>query len=132
MKTITDVTIYKCEHCNKKMFRKHAMVKHEKYCGCNPVNDRVCSTCDFMDRKSIEYNYDGYDGEGMATAKGFYCSKLKKYMYPPFIENKRCFTEYPEQFEDQLPFKKECEFYTGNRTYRDIKINSNVKIYKND
>lgn len=88
------------------------MAKHEKYCGSNPENWRVCSSCDYMDRKPLEYYYDGYDGEHTGTTNGFYCSKLEKYMYPPFIEKRRCFTEYPEQFEEQIPFKRKCEHFT--------------------
>lgn len=27
-----NVTVYKCEFCNKKLYRKHAMIKHEDLC----------------------------------------------------------------------------------------------------
>ena len=39
-----------------------------------------------------------------------YCNKLKAYMYPITIQKKGLPERYPEQFEDQIPFKKECEF----------------------
>jgi len=107
-----NVTVYQCEHCKKKLFRKHAMEKHEKNCGADPQNQRVCSLCDFMVRKNIEYYYDCWDGEHTGTSNGFYCNRLGKFMYPNFIENKPFFKENPEQFEEQIPFKKECEYYT--------------------
>ncbi len=116
MKVKTDITIFQCDYCNKKMFRKHSMVKHEQYCGGNSKNWRACSNCEIMERRPIEYYYDTYDGEGSGTSKGFYCNKLETFMYPPFIEGRAVFTKYPEQFENQIPFKKECEFDSwGNR-----------------
>ena len=32
MKEIKNVVVYKCDHCQKKLFRKHAMVNHEIKC----------------------------------------------------------------------------------------------------
>jgi len=111
MKTLENKTVYKCDYCNKKLFVKHAMEKHEKYCGSNPDNDRVCSFCDHMERNTIEYYYDRYDGEHSGTSNGFYCNKLESFIYPPFIEGKPVFYKNPEQFEDQIPFRRQCEHY---------------------
>ena len=107
-----NVTVFHCDHCTKKLFVEHAMVKHEKYCGGNPENKRACSLCDYMKRKPLEYYYDTYEGEQSDTTNGFYCEKFCNFIYPPFIEDKVWFTNNPEQFEEQEPFKRECEHYT--------------------
>ena len=112
MKIKENITVFVCDHCGKKMFRRHAMEKHEIYCGQNPENDRACSYCDYMERREIKYYYDGYDGEHSGKSNGFYCIKIEKYIYPPFIEGSPVFYNHPEQFEDQIPFKKECENLT--------------------
>ena len=35
-------TIYECGHCQKYYKRKHAAIKHEKYCKNNPENKHQC------------------------------------------------------------------------------------------
>jgi hypothetical protein len=118
-----NVTVYSCDFCKRKMFRKHAMINHEQYCGSNPKNWRACSACDFMVRKPIEYYFDAYDGEHEGTSKGFYCEHLETYMYPNFLENKRVFIEHPEQFEEQIPFKKQCVHFTELGCHKGLSYN---------
>jgi hypothetical protein len=36
---------YLCDYCNRGMFKKPSMEKHEKYCFHNPA--RSCKTCEF-------------------------------------------------------------------------------------
>lgn len=56
--------IYECDHCPKYYKRKHAAIKHEKYCRNNPANKHRCfefcghlskvervEECQYYDRK---------------------------------------------------------------------------------
>lgn len=123
MITKENVTVYQCEHCKKKLFKDYAMIKHEKYCGANPENFTVCSDCDHMERREIEYFFDTYEGQQSDKSNGFYCNCLKTYIYPVFIEHRTFFIQNPEQFEDQIPFKKQCEDFTLNGVVRGLKGN---------
>lgn len=102
-----NITVYQCEHCKKKLFRKHAMELHEKFCSKNPENYRVCLSCPFMEEdKIIVYE----DQHTTRYGKGFRCSKINQNIYHPKVE-KKLLEKYPETFLDQIPMKKECELY---------------------
>lgn len=47
-----EVKRYQCDHCNKVLAKKSAMVKHETICFFNPES-RSCVTCEHLDN-SIE------------------------------------------------------------------------------
>ena len=92
--------VHTCDYCNKKLFRKWAMEKHEKLCVNNPNNFKVCFGCKYLTRECIdvEFEYkDRYD-DYETTIKEvdcFRCTKLDKLMFPFTIEKKRnCIKKY--------------------------------------
>ena len=122
MKVKENVTIYQCEFCKRKMFVKHAMEKHEKWCNSNPENFRACSGCQHLEEVEVKYSYsvptldgnlavifDGSTAEGKTT--GFRCKKLDKCLYPFKVEKLGLPDKYPETFEDKEPMPKTCEHY---------------------
>lgn len=119
MKTIENVTIYKCDFCKKELKRKHAMINHELKCSRNPLNFRACMNgCAFLEREVIDVDFlVGYDYENGETdyytrqINAFKCTKFDKIMYPYSIEKSNALTSYPETFEYQEPMPKECESF---------------------
>jgi len=121
MKTIENVTLYKCDFCKKELKRKHAMVNHEIRCNNNPVNNRPClNCCIHSELKEIQYEvgYDDYNtGESvMKTGKTFFCSLKKQLMLHPKLEYKEngkylknVYQNNEEVEQDWMP--KECGFY---------------------
>ena len=73
-------TIYRCEHCNKPMFGKGAMARHEKYCRENPNNKHKCFA--FCKHLSMEREYVG-DGhyEDQKRITHMTCTKRNVKMY---------------------------------------------------
>jgi hypothetical protein len=108
MKVKENVTVYYCDHCNKKLIVKRAMEKHEQLCYKNPENTRACSGCLFLKEVPVEY-LNRY--EQTKTVRGFSCEKLNKKLYPFKVEKKGLPEEYPETFEDQEPMPKTCVHY---------------------
>ena len=113
MKIKTGVTVYHCDHCKKKMFRKHAMEKHEKWCASNPDNNKACSGCCFLQETTIEVDYgDNYFNEPvLKKVKAFRCTKLDKLLYPLKVEARGLDKKFPETFDEQEPMPKECEHF---------------------
>lgn len=111
MITTENVTIYKCEFCKKKYFRKHACEGHEKYCSSNPENEKACSGCVFLEETKVEYDVDNYEYGGYQTrySNGFKCLKKDQLLYPLKAERLDLPNRYPETFEDQLPMPKDCD-----------------------
>lgn len=109
MKIKTGVTVYRCDHCKKKMFRKGAMERHEKLCDSNPENYKACSDCCFLQETTVEV-YSGTGSDGYTRdVKAFRCTKLDKMLYPLKVEQKGLVEKYPDTFEEQDPMPKECE-----------------------
>lgn len=111
MKVIENKTIYVCEFCEKKLFIKSAMDKHERYCSKNPENFKACSGCIHLKEEKYEYDKgDDYYGEPQyGSTKTFKCSLLNKEMYPTIVERKGYVQKYPSQFQGQEPMPKECD-----------------------
>lgn len=110
MKTIKNVTVYKCEFCKKTLFRKHAMIRHEKFCESNPENSKACSGCMFLEEETIEHvRYNHYGSESITSSTSFKCVKKDILVYPTKVERLGLPEKYPETFEDQIPMPKECE-----------------------
>jgi hypothetical protein len=114
--TVTEnVTVYKCGHCKKKLFIKGAMLRHETNCSYNPANFAKCSGCRHLSEIKIPYTVNGYNGyyetEQDREAKGFFCTKLSKKLYPFKVVKKGLLGKYPETFEDQELMPKECDSY---------------------
>lgn len=121
MKTIENITLYKCDFCKKELKRKHAMVNHEIRCNNNPVNNRPClNCCIHSELKEIQYEagYDDYNtGESvMKTGTTFFCSLKKQLMLHPKLEYrengkylKNVYQNDEEVEQDWMP--KECSSY---------------------
>jgi hypothetical protein len=114
--TVTEnVTVYKCGHCKKKLFVKGAMLRHETNCNYNPANFAKCSGCCHLSEIKIPYTKEGYDGyyqsEESREAKGFFCEKLNKKLYPFKVVRKGLLEKYPETFADQEQMPVSCEHY---------------------
>lgn len=93
MKTIENVTLYKCDFCEKELKRKHAMENHERICFHNPANNRKCfEGCKYLVQRKIELElgYDYYDSGEPATRmyNGFYCGLKEHFLMPPMVVNK--------------------------------------------
>lgn len=121
MKTIENVTLYKCDFCKKELKRKHAMTNHEIRCNCNPINQRPClDGCIYAELKEIQYEagFDDYNtGEPvMKTGTTFFCSLKKQLMLHPKLEYrengkylKNVYQNDEEVEQDWMP--KECSSY---------------------
>lgn len=124
MTTKEGITLYGCDFCKKKLFAKHAMIKHEDNCPNNPKNHRPCLSCKHLDRAKIEVEFRGYGspeyGEDyiMQEKEVFKCTLYDKLMFPFSIERKDLHNKYPETYQDQEPMPKQCEGYED--LYSDI------------
>lgn len=113
MKELTR-TIYTCDHCNRKMFVKHAAVKHEVACTKNPDNWSACSGCEHLKEIKKQVPDERYlDGE--REMNGFYCEAKKIEMYPKKCEHKGLLKKYPDSFNGLTVMPKECELRDTNR-----------------
>jgi len=116
MKTIENVTIYKCDFCKKELKRKHAMVNHEKLCSCNPENFKKCTQgCLYLEtEKHVLYFETNYTEDGPEYSEQektvFRCSKFDKLMYPWSIERKGIAEKW-STFDEQEPMPKECDSF---------------------
>lgn len=116
MRVKENVIVYQCEFCKRKMFRKHSMERHEKWCDHNPDNFRKCHWCSHLETISVEYYITVYSpyGDLDETRKettGFRCKKLDKMLYPFKAEKKGLPDKYPETFDGQEPMPKECDLF---------------------
>jgi len=117
MKTIENVTLYKCDFCKKELKRKHAMVRHENQCNCNPENFKACTNgCNHLKKIEIDVDFETYydyeNGEQNYSTKKvfvFECSKFYKLMYPYSIEKKDLPNRFPDTYDGQEAMPKECE-----------------------
>lgn len=116
MKVKNNITLYICEHCNKNMQIKNAMIKHEFNCPSNPKNMSACSGCIHMLEGETEvYYYNAYDGsEYPKKCKTFHCKKLNKDLYPFKVVRKGLLEKYPESFEGMEQMPNQCEHMTYN------------------
>lgn len=114
--------LYYCDHCNKMYQRKHAAIKHEKYCNKNPENKRACFNCQYLEMKVFDFYYDSYAGEEITKVEAFYCGKVDKAVYPPKVE--RSF-KGPYEFGDleNVKMPKECKL---QKQYLQLDVDSNL------
>lgn len=90
MKVKNNVTVYQCDFCNKKLFRKNAMVNHEIKCSKNPKNIRACFDCVHCEVVNILFESDvqtyNDDDDTLIESKTFKCNKKNIFMFPPKLE----------------------------------------------
>jgi hypothetical protein len=109
-----DVTVYICDYCKKKLFRKYAMVNHELLCDKNPINNKACFGCIHLENEEVERYVDGYDGDYQTIKSGcFKCAKLDKLMFTWNAEKRGLPEAYPEDFEEQKKMPKECRHFSS-------------------
>lgn len=103
-------TVYVCEYCKKKYFRKHAAIQHEELCNSNPKNHSVCSICIHIEKIKIDVEYQNheYGGVDIKQATAFYCPIKNKKLYPLIVRKKKLPERFPETFDDQEPMPTEC------------------------
>lgn len=85
MKIKENVTVYTCDFCKKKMFRKSAMEKHEHECYRNPENEVACNGCcaHLIKKEASVYLGDNYFGvETHINCELFYCTAKNVFLYP--------------------------------------------------
>lgn len=112
MKIKENVTVYKCEYCKKKLFRKHSMVRHEEFCSYNPKNTCACSGCEHIEETTNTYYTNYCDNLGYQIEKttiAFHCKKLDKMLYPLKVARLKLDEKYPETFEGQELMPNKCE-----------------------
>jgi len=109
-----NIILYVCEHCGRKMFRKHSMINHEEKCDKNPKNIKACFGCIHLQTKMVFYEYGrSYDGDYLEKESGcFKCVKLNKLMYSWKAEKLGLPEKYPESFEEQKPMPNTCRSRT--------------------
>ena len=104
---INQETVYRCEHCNKPMFGKGAMSRHEKYCSKNPNNTHKC----FEFCKHLEWNkhyeYDDYGNQIGHT--DMLCNKRNVKMYSYKFEKNIFKPENALDGLERMPLK--CKYF---------------------
>lgn len=107
--------VFICDHCNKKLFVKSAMIKHENFCFKNPNNVSACSGCIHLEEVEKEYQqeeyFDGYYFEETRRTKGFKCTKLDLLMYPFACVKRDMLKKYPDIFDGEVQMPTECEHW---------------------
>ncbi len=112
MKTITGVTIYRCDHCNKAYRHKGHARKHEERCSSNPENQSACLGCPYLQKRQIAYGRDYCYGESQEeVANTFFCPVKEVFMmhpktkpYQDSIKTVRCGSKRV----GQIPMPKTC------------------------
>ena len=107
----SNVTVYQCEFCKKKLYRKHSMLKHEDLCFNNPKNYKACTGCKFLDKIQIDVHWIVGDPQFVDNIKQvdvFRCSKLDKLMFPFSIERRGLHEKF-STYNDQEPMPSTCE-----------------------
>jgi hypothetical protein len=102
-------TVYKCEYCGKIYQRKHFCINHEKQCIKNLDNFRICNGCRFLSKIETSLYIDTYMGEMERKVNVLFCSKLDCFVFPPKVEHKGNAFDFGDK--ENIPMKKECEFY---------------------
>lgn len=113
----SEKTIYSCDFCNKKMFVKGAMLRHEEWCYKNPKNTPKCESCKFLEEIEVEYYFDTYHGESSRVVKGFKCAKRDIELYPLKAERLGLPGKYPETFFEKELMPNECELFNNGFTF---------------
>ena len=104
-------TVFQCDFCDKRMFRKNAMENHELVCSRNPKNVDACLGCGFCQEIEKEIYVDDYseDGYHVRAVRSFKCTKLDQLMYPNKAQ--KAYNKYPESFENEIMMPNECEHF---------------------
>lgn len=108
MKTVSNVTLYFCDGCNKRYVKKFACEAHEKTCSRVVGNRPQCIGCEHFTKEKAVY-YDGYFGEQETSNEIFMCKKYNEYMISKkgatnsFLAN-ICSMDMPTDADEQCKF----------------------------
>lgn len=118
----TDIkTVYSCDHCKKKYFKKHSCEHHEKFCASNPETFPKCNGCIHFEERNKDVWYDSYNGGYERRFKSFFCKKRDCGMYPLKALAKDLPNRFPETFEGEILLPHECEFFEdGSNSFNDL------------
>lgn len=113
MKTQENITLYTCDFCKKKLFRKHAMIKHEEGCENNPKNKIAClQGCAYLLHIDLEidinlgYEYGGDQVWQKRKSACYKCIKKDQLMYSFAAEKRDLPAKYPDDFDGQEAMPK--------------------------
>ena len=106
--------VYKCDHCQKKMFRKKSMEKHEEFCSKNPKNIPDCFGCVHLTNHSETFEHF-YEAGGEIESRDckidypFFCKKQQFAMHNKKFE--MLHPKYCKELETELmPMLQTCSF----------------------
>lgn len=109
MKTIKNITIYKCKYCGKIYVKKIFAEKHHFKCRKNPENIGICHSCTSITKKSFKVFFSSTGGDWEEDRTSFYCIKKNIYIKP------RWASDLDEYFADELPeiinMPLKCDYY---------------------
>lgn len=115
MTELTNVRVYRCEYCNKISTSKGGMVRHEIFCGKNPINHTPCASCEHLvktvEQKKVDYVYPFGECEIGAKRTTMLCTKKNLKLYHPKVRRygKEKSDKIISQCDMQMP--TECEMY---------------------
>lgn len=117
MRTTTK-TVYLCDFCQKKLFIKQAMERHENICPHNPINEHPCYLCKHFEIEegyNKEHRIEGgeYLGEYGAYTK-WKCSKKGIYLHTRRAKQRGLVDTYPETFEGSEQMPNKCDLFNYN------------------
>ncbi len=117
--TEIETTIFKCDHCGKRQFRKCDMVRHEKWCKENPSNKHKCfEMCQHLVKTEEQYIIQGEDGY-VSKKTIFTCNVNSQRMFS-FIAERKKLPVVNETGVVRMPLQ--CDDYEGSTTEVDINL----------
>lgn len=118
METITNTTIYKCEHCRKTYQKKYFCEAHEFKCAKNPINFIKCSDCKYFTPKELEYYVGHYFySEEYVKINAYWCESKKHWLHPKHKCNDPISSDNIIDEVDNLPMPNECGEYEYENKY---------------
>ena len=115
MKTLTNVTLYFCDGCNKRYVKKFACEAHEKTCSRVVGNRPQCTKCANFTKEKADY-HDGCFGGQTTSNEIFMCKKYNEYMISKkgatngFLSS-ICSMDMPTDADEQCKFFIEVSNY---------------------
>jgi hypothetical protein len=89
MQEIKNVSIFKCDFCGKKSFRKCDTTAHEKWCSKNPANNHACfRDCRHLLKTEEEYFVDS-DEPYAGKRTVFTCAVNSQKMFSYLAERRK-------------------------------------------
>lgn len=114
MKIRENVTLFICDFCKKRLIKKAAMQRHEKFCSLNPENHAACSLCSHCILKKEYFLYnEGSEDQIETPSNTFFCEAKQIGQYPIKAVKKGLLVKYPETFKNQELMPKECDLFKG-------------------